>query len=73
MAVLTRVVSCFRETNEALLGHLKRDSEWLQMQHSQYTTISGDFPTVFLYEVLPTQLYPGRSEIVAHATITAHL
>ena len=62
--VLTRIVSFVRATDQALLNHLKRDSEWLQLQWTQYANISGDFDTVFFYETLPIGIPPLYNELV---------
>ena len=48
--VLANVASLFRHTSTALLGHLERDSEWLEMQLEQYKAISADIFTIFCFE-----------------------
>jgi hypothetical protein len=64
LAVLARIVSVVRDTDQALINHLQRDSEWLQLQWTQYANISGDFDTVFFFETLPTRIHPLRNELV---------
>ena len=49
LANVLRVVRA-GHVNEAVLGHLEGNSEWLQQQLSQYTFIGSDFVTKFFYE-----------------------
>src|SRR2546429_6851880 len=63
-AVLTRVVWVFWTTDPELLKHLKRDSEWLGMQLTQYKHISMEFNTVFFFERLETTIFGGKKELV---------
>jgi hypothetical protein len=64
LTILRQIVSLFTDVDQALMGHLKRDSEYLQTQWSQYANISGDFDTVFFYETLDTKIYGSRREVV---------
>ena len=64
LAILTRIISVVKDTDQALINHLKRDSEWLQLQWTQYANISDDFDTVFFFETLPTEIHPLRNELV---------
>ena len=54
--LMLNVASIFGTTNDRVLQHLKRDSEWLQQQLSQYAPISRDFITKFAYETLRTPI-----------------
>jgi hypothetical protein len=65
--VLVNVASLFRHTSTALLEHLERDSEWLEMQLEQYNAISSDIFTIFCFESYPTSLPAGRSMLVSHS------
>jgi hypothetical protein len=51
-------------TDDRLMKHLERDSEWLQQQLGQYGPISGDFVTKFAYEEYKTQTVLGHSIMV---------
>ncbi|KAK4451012.1 hypothetical protein QBC34DRAFT_459505 [Podospora aff. communis PSN243] len=51
---LVNVASMFVPTNDRILKHLKRDSEWLQQQLGQFGPISRDFVTKFEYESYET-------------------
>jgi hypothetical protein len=62
---LIQVASIFAHTNENLLQHLERDSEWLQQQCKQYAAISKDFVTKFAYESYPTTVALGKSIMVS--------
>ncbi|KAF2495908.1 hypothetical protein BU16DRAFT_459726, partial [Lophium mytilinum] len=62
--VLANVTSVFRHTNTAILEHLERDSEWLEIQLEQYKTISSEVFTIFCFESYPTPLPAGRSMMV---------
>lgn len=68
--VLVNVASLFRHTSKALLEHLERDSEWLEMQLEQYNAISSDIFTIFCYESYPTPLPAGRSMMVSYSVGT---
>jgi len=46
---LLRIQSIYSQTNNTVLKHLQRDSEFLQAQLSQYASISGNFDTKFFY------------------------
>ena len=72
LQVIIRVVSTFTETDGPLISHLKHDSQWLEQQLSKYKSISGDFDTVFLYEVYKTNIYPSRIEVVNHFKILSN-
>jgi len=62
--ILVSVASIFTKTNQNLLQHLKRDSEWLQQQLQQYTAISNEFVTKFAYETYKTPIALGKSILV---------
>jgi hypothetical protein len=62
--LLLQIQSIYSQTNDAVLKHLRRDSEFLQAQLSQYASISGNFNTKFFYEVYPTQI-AGAMQIMA--------
>jgi hypothetical protein len=61
--VLVNVASIFRHTSTALLEHLERDSEWLEMQLEQYNSISSGIFTIFCFESYPTPL-PARNSML---------
>jgi hypothetical protein len=65
--VLVNVASLFRHTSTALLEHLERDSEWLEIQLEQYNAISSDIFTIFCFESSPTSLPAGRSMVVSRS------
>lgn len=58
------IASLFVATNDQLLKHLERDSEWLQQQLGQYGPISRDFKTKFAFEEYETPIALGRSIMV---------
>ena len=62
--ILVAIASIFVQTNRTLLQNLQRDSEWLQLQLSQYLGISDEFVTIFAYETLPTAIPLGKSIVV---------
>jgi hypothetical protein len=66
---LVAIASIFVQTNNRLLQHLKRDSEWLQQQLNQYLGISDEFVTTFAYETLPTAIALGKSIVVRIYTV----
>jgi hypothetical protein len=61
---LVDVASIFVKTNDRLLNILEKDSEILQQQLGQYSSISGDFETKFAYETKATPLALGKAMIV---------
>jgi hypothetical protein len=61
---LVNIASIFVKTNDKLLNILDRDSEVLQQQLGQYTSISSDFETKFAFETKATPLAPGQAMIV---------
>lgn len=63
--VMLNMASIFVTTNDRILSHLKRDSEWLQQQLGQYAPISGDFITKFAYETYPTPIVAGKKIMVS--------
>jgi hypothetical protein len=63
--ILVSVASVFIHTNQNLLQHLGRDSEWLQQQLVQFASISNDFVTKFGYEAYPTPIAAGKSVLVS--------
>ena len=63
--LMLNVASIFATTNDRVLQHLERDSEWLQQQLGQYAPISRDFVTKFAYEILPTPIALGRMIMVS--------
>ncbi len=63
--LVLNVASIFMTTNNGILQHLERDSEWLQQQLGQYAPISGGFVTKFAYETLPTPITLGRTIMVS--------
>lgn len=62
--VLVNIASLFVPSNDRILRHLERDSEWLQQQLGQYNPISGDFVTKFAYEEYQTKTALGTSIMV---------
>lgn len=69
--LMLNVASIFGTTNNRVLQHLERDSEWLQQQLGQYAPISRDFVTKFAYEILPTPIALGRTIMVSILFSTA--
>jgi hypothetical protein len=63
--VLANIASIFRHTSTAILQHLERDSEWLEMQLVQYNSISSEIRTIFCFESYPTPLPAGNSIMVS--------
>ncbi|KAI9855038.1 MAG: hypothetical protein M1813_000582 [Trichoglossum hirsutum] len=61
---LVNVASIFVNTNDKLLNALEKDSEALQNQLTQYTSISTDFMTKFAFETCPTPLVLGKALMV---------
>jgi len=62
--LLVNAASVYKATTSRLLGHLERDSEWLQQQLRQYGPISGEFMTKFAYEEYETPTALGHSIMV---------
>ncbi|RYO00079.1 hypothetical protein AA0121_g13434 [Alternaria tenuissima] len=62
--LMANVASVFAATDDRLLKHLERDSEWLQQQLGQYNPISGDFVTKFAFEEYKTPIKLGYSIMV---------
>jgi hypothetical protein len=63
--LLVNIASVFVPTDDRLLRHLKRDSEWLQQQLGQYGPISSEFVTKFAYEEYLTPTVLGHSIMVS--------
>ncbi|KAH0611238.1 uncharacterized protein H6S33_011665 [Morchella sextelata] len=61
---LINIASVFIDTNTKLLKHLEMHSEMLEHQTEQYTSISGQFETKFLYETYMTPTPAGKKLIV---------
>lgn len=61
---LASIASIFVKTNDRLLNILEKDSEALQQQLGQYTSISTDFETKFAFETKATPVALGRSILV---------
>ncbi|MCJ1433791.1 hypothetical protein MMC27_003156 [Xylographa pallens] len=68
--LVLRVASVALNTNDRAMKHLEQHSEWLETQLGQYSAISQDFDTTFLYESYPTPLPLGSSIIVPKASAT---
>ncbi len=62
--LMLNLASMFVTTNDRILQHLEKDSEWLQQQLGQYAPISGDFITKFAYEIYPTPIAVGKTIMV---------
>jgi hypothetical protein len=63
--LLVDIASVFIPTDNRLLRHLERDSEWLQQQLGQYGPISSEFVTKFAYEEYPTPTVLGHLIMVS--------
>ena len=63
--LMLNLASIFVTTNDRILQHLERDSEWLQQQLGQYAPISGDFVTKFAYKTYPTSIVAGKKIMVS--------
>ncbi|KAI2623161.1 hypothetical protein GGR54DRAFT_629751 [Hypoxylon sp. NC1633] len=61
---LMNIASIFVATNDRILQHLGRDSEWLQQQLDQYAPIGGEFVTKFAYEIFETPTLLGHKILV---------
>lgn len=57
--LLLNVQSIFRQTNNAIVKQIRKDSDALQRQLSQYLPISANFETKFFYETYRTTLVDG--------------
>ena len=69
--VLANVASVVMKTNKKMLEILERDSEALQEQQRQFSTISNDFVTKYAYETQKTQPPVGQAFLVsAGITVT---
>ena len=71
MESVAKIATVFAKTNNRLLKHLRRDSEFLQDQMSQFTLISHRFSTVYAYEEYETEI-AGR-EVKASVACNARL
>ncbi|KAI1370425.1 hypothetical protein F4677DRAFT_438488, partial [Hypoxylon crocopeplum] len=58
------VASIFVHTNDRVLQHLQKQSEWLSKQKDDYASIMRDFVTKFGWEVYATPLFGGLSNMV---------
>lgn len=70
---LVNVASVFVAADDRILKHLERDSEWLQQQLGQYSSISGDFKTKFAFEAYETPTAFGHSIMVRHLLFPFYL
>ena len=62
---LIDVGSIFFHTNNALLKHLEKDSESLEIQLEQYKPISVEIFTIFCFQSYPTPLRVGILRIAS--------
>jgi hypothetical protein len=62
--LLLNIQSIFRPTNDILVKHIRRDSEGLHQQLSQYLPISANFVTIFFYESYGTPLIGGMEQLI---------
>lgn len=58
------ILSVVKQTNDALVKHIQKDSEALQLQLSRYLSISAQFDTKFFYESYPTPFVSGIKQLV---------
>ncbi|XXH00698.1 hypothetical protein Hte_007048 [Hypoxylon texense] len=58
------VASIFVHTNDRVLQHLQKQSEWLSKQKDDYASIMRDFVTKFGWEVYATPLFGGLSKLI---------
>jgi len=58
------ILSTVKQTNDAIVKHIRKDSEALQLQLSRYSSISAQFDTKFFYESYPTPLVSGIKRLV---------
>lgn len=61
---LLRLQSVNSNTNEDLMADIDSGSKTIDIQLSQYASISSRYHTKFFYELLPTTFVGGRSEVV---------
>jgi len=68
--VAAQIASVFIHTNEKVLKHLEKQSEWLSKQKTDYGPISDRFVTKFGYEGKKTPLFGGiSSKIVCNTQV----
>ena len=63
------LVSIFTNTNKEILGHLAKNSEWLEYQQALFLPISDQFETIYLYETYPTPLLGGGALLVGSSEV----
>ncbi|KAF5373437.1 hypothetical protein D9615_009492 [Tricholomella constricta] len=69
-SIVLRIQSFYSSTNDGILKHLGRDSEFLEVQQTHYTSISERIDTKFFYEAYATRL-PGGRQITLVPRISA--
>jgi hypothetical protein len=62
---LVRLAKGFMNADDRLLKHLERDSELLQDQLEQFSTISLEFVIKFAYETRPTPTPFGNMMVMS--------
>ena len=65
----TNLASVFAKTNNEILKHLAKNSEWLEQQQSLFLPISNQFETIYFYEMYPTPLPGGGSLLVCSSQV----
>ena len=58
------LASIFANTNNKMLEHLAKNSEWLEYQQRLFLPISNKFETIYFYETYPTPLPGGGTLLV---------
>ena len=61
--LVLRIASVAITTSDRAMKNLRKESEWLETQLGQYSAISQDFDTTFLYESYPTPLPVGSTMV----------
>ena len=67
--VSRNLASIFVNTNQGILEHLTRNSEWLEYQQKLFLPISNQFETIYFYEKYPTPLPGGGSLLVCSSQV----
>ena len=63
------LASIFVNTNNEILEHLAKNSEWLEYQQVLFLPISNQFETIYFYETYPTPLPGGGTLLVCSSEV----
>ena len=67
------LVSIFANTNKEILGHLAKNSEWLEYQQALFLPISNQFKTIYFYETYPTPLLGGGTLVCSSEVLVPEI